>query len=181
MAPECDVLDDEFVSDCVVWSLFSASNQTVSMKDVTYKREKYQLHNHLFPFLLSKVKSWKCSLITIQDSIASAKDDRFAANWLSAHQVSQEASVVLSRAETVYMAFYENLTSLPYPKYKISYWDAGLYQIKSALREAGLIQSEVMRMNDANKELGKKILPQLYTLGFLQGQEHMFEDELHDD
>jgi hypothetical protein len=181
MAPEGENLDDEFVSDCVVWSLFSASNQTVSMKDVMYKKKTYQIHNHLFPFPLAKVKSWKCALVEMQNNLAAAKDNRFVAEWLAAQELSPEAKAVLQKGELVYQKFYESLVSLPFPKYKISYWDAGLYQIRNALQEAGLAYTEIANMNEENKKLGAKLLPQLYDLGFLQGREHIFEEELNDE
>lgn len=181
MAPENEDFDDEFVSDCVVWSLFSGSNATASMKDVIYKKNIYQIRNQLYPFLLDVAKKWRCSLSTVQDALHAAKRDRFAALWLASHKLSSEAIEVLNNAEVVYKEFYAHLAVLPHPRYKIAHWDVGLCQIKMALHDAGVAQDEVNKMNIAHKLLGQKLLPRLYEYGFLIGAQKMFEEETEED
>ncbi|CAF3310622.1 unnamed protein product [Rotaria socialis] len=41
-------LEQDFINDCVVWSLFANSNNTVAMKNVLYEKETYQIKNHFF-------------------------------------------------------------------------------------------------------------------------------------
>ena len=53
--PFTEPLPAEFTTDCVIWSAFSASNNTVSLKDISYKGKVYQIENQMFPFLLSEV------------------------------------------------------------------------------------------------------------------------------
>ncbi|MCL2755387.1 MAG: hypothetical protein FWD35_06710, partial [Oscillospiraceae bacterium] len=72
LEPTTEDFDDYFVSDCVVWTLFSRSNETVSLSDVEYDGKTYQIKNNMYPFLLSEVQGWKCSLYDVQNRLATA-------------------------------------------------------------------------------------------------------------
>ena len=65
-------------------------------------------------------------------------------------------------------------------KFKITTWDAGLYQIRMALNYAGLAQDELGKMNDSIKALRKTLIPRLYKYGFLSGDQELYEDEDED-
>lgn len=165
MSPKSD-LPDEFVSDCTIWSLFSSSNQTAAMKDVAYKGGVYQIHNHLFPYAVSAVKRWKITDADIALTLASA-EDRFATTWLREQALSVEARAVLAIGEVIYGLYFENLANLRTPKFKIETWDAGWWQIRNALAEQNLAEDLFVRMKQAHGTLKVKLLPQVYSLGFL--------------
>ena len=133
MKPNCE-LPQNFINDCVVYSLFHSSNQTVSLQHVRYKEKEYNIPNHLFPFLITEVKKWKCSDPDITSGI-SADSDRFAALWLQEHTLTQEAQHVVEAAREMYKKFYEKSALLNTNKYKVGAWDAGLYQIKACLND----------------------------------------------
>ena len=133
MQPNCE-LPQDFVNDCVVYSLFHSANQTVSLQQVKYKDKEYNIPNHLFPFQITEVKKWKCSDPDITSGI-SADSDRFAALWLQTKTLTQEAQQVVDAAREMYKKFYENSALLNTNKYKVGAWDAGLYQIKACLSD----------------------------------------------
>ncbi len=129
-------LPQEFINDCVVYALFHSSNQTVSLSGVQYKGNIYNIRNELFPFLIADVKQWQCSDPEILSGITT-DNDRFAAQWLVNRMLSVEAQQVLDAARTMYKKFYEVSVKLNTNRYRVSSWDAGLYQIVGCLGDDG--------------------------------------------
>ena len=162
-------LTREFISDAVIWSLFAPSNQTVSLKNVEYEGEIYQLQNNLFPFLIAEIKNWKMpSEIAYQLELL--QEDRFAALWLENHRadITVEGAAVLARGKEIYKVFYENLDALDVVDLKIENWDVGWYQVRMAVKN--FIDDENTYFQMAFKNLGEKLLPQIYELGFLRDE-----------
>lgn len=158
-------LSREFIGDSVVWSLFSPSNQTVSLRNVEYEGETYQIVNNFYPFELAEVKIWECSLPAMRMEIFRAVEDRFAAKWIKKHraELSAEALAVLGAARTIYKRFYLELERLDVLRWKISDWDAGWYQIRMSLGASVDLTA-----------LSKKLEPQIYELGFLRDEVRYF-------
>ena len=158
-------LPPEFVADAVIWSLFAPSNQTASLRDVEYEGEIYQIRNNFFPFELSELQTWKCSSPELRMQIFRATDGRFAATWIKNHRtdLSPEALDVLSAGRTLYKNFFAEISCLNVRQWKISDWDAGFYQIRMALGD-----TEILR--EPMKNLSAKLLPQIYSLGFLRDE-----------
>lgn len=169
-------LPEEFVNDCVVWSLFADDNNTVSIKEINYKDKKYEIRNNFYPFSIAKTKEWKCLLSEIFLPLISANEDRFAAVWLSGHSLSSEAQNVFRQAESLYRLFYENAHQTRWMDYRISSWDVGYWQIKKALSNAEIGDDEMNALKAAHKALGEKLLPQLYSFGFLPEEVCYFAD-----
>ncbi|MBO6303981.1 MAG: hypothetical protein J6M62_02750, partial [Selenomonadaceae bacterium] len=162
-------LSREFITDCVLWSLFSPSNQTVSLRNVEYEGEIYRMKNNLFPFMLSKIQKWKVSEPNIRSQIAVAKEDRFAALWIDEHksEFSPEGKRLLAAGETVYKKFYERLKELDRKKWKIEDYDVGWYQVRMSLEDIDDVKKRL-------SELGEKIEPLIYELGFLRDEVEYF-------
>lgn len=162
-------LSREFITDCVLWSLFSPSNQTVSLRNVEYEGEIYRMKNNLFPFLLSKIQKWKVTEPNIRAQIAASKEDRFAALWIDEHksEFSAEGKRLLAAGETVYKKFYERLKELDRKKWKIEDYDAGWYQVRMSLEDIDEVKKRL-------GELGEKIEPLIYELGFLRDEVEYF-------
>ena len=158
-------LPREFITDAVIWSLFAPSNQTASLKDVEYEGEVYQIRNNFYPFLLSEVKSWACSSISIAAQLEMTQEDRFAALWIKNNRadISNEALAILNAGREIYKRFYAELKGLDVRQWKIDNWDAGWYQIRMSL-DAKL----------SLEELSKKLEPQIYELGFLKDEVRYF-------
>ena len=93
-------LPQEFITDAVIWSLFSNSNNTAAMSNVEYEGNIYQIKNNFYPFLLDEVSTWSCSDPDIRQSVqlaAMRNDDRFVAKWIIAHNnsISTESAKAL--------------------------------------------------------------------------------------
>ena len=158
-------LSREFVVDAVIWSLFSSSNQTASLRDVEYEGKIYQIRNNFYPFEVSEVKSWEFASEKIKSRLECATEDRFAAKWLKNNRLalSSEARAVLSAGKAIYKRFYAEMERLDVERWKITDWDAGWYQIRMSL--------------DAKlnlEELSRKLEPQIYELGFLRDEVRYF-------
>lgn len=160
----------DFARDCVVWSLFSNSNETVDLKDVHYGDKDYQIHNHLFPFSLAQVKKWGISDPDISITILAENEDRFAAKWLIENQneLSKASIMVIEAAKKVYKLYFQSLHLLNTTKYRIQTWGAGRYQVIHSLEDAEIGVEEIKELEKANKKLGEKIRERIHPLGFLR-------------
>jgi hypothetical protein len=169
MQPKEDVLSDEkFVSNCVLWSLFSNSNNTVSMSNVKYEGKKYRIKNQMYPFLIEDLKKWEIPKADIKAQIWAKHGERFAAVWLSEHTISETGRKLINKAETIYRYFYLHFNEVAWPKFEIRNWDAGWWQIKMALNDAGLAQELLEELYVVHKELGDEIKPLIYKYQFLE-------------
>jgi len=160
----------EFMNDCVVWSLFSGSNNSSALRNVKYQNETYQIQNNFYPFLLGDLKNWEIKDPDIRMQLLH-DTDRFAALWIKTNEISEEAKAVLEKAKKVYKIFYSNLNILPTQKWKIETWDAGWYQIRRCLGENYLANEEMLQLRDAMGELSAKIFPFIEIYGFLDRDE----------
>ena len=164
MQPKVE-LPREFIIDCVIWSIFSPSNQTVSLRNVEYEGKIYRMPNNFYPFMLEEVKNWEISDADIKLQVELAREDRFLAKWIEKNfaDFSTEAREVLRLGKKLYKKFYLELENLDRKKYRVEDWDAGYYQVRMSLGESVNI-----------KNLGEKILPQIYELGFLRDEMKYF-------
>ena len=166
-------LSAEFICDCVVWSIFSNSNQTVSLRNVEYEGEIYRMKNNLYPFKLSEIKSWENSSPDIKMQIEMEREERFLAEWITANKknFSAESLKVFNCGREIYKYFYKNFLELNIAAWKIFDWDAGWYQVRMSLKEIGY---DFEKFSALHKALGEKILPQIYELGFLRDEVKYF-------
>lgn len=177
MQPNGEEFDEYFITDCLIWNLFSVSNNTVSVNNVQYKGKNYNIRNEMYPFLIDDIKKDIVSLSTLRTSLAGARKDRFVADYLNHSKISIKAQKVLSEARELYRVFYESSMSLPLPKYSISNWDCGFYQIRMSLHDRGLGENEFNKLVCAEMELGDTILPRIYRYGFVIKNDHLFAED----
>ena len=181
-------LPAEFVADCVVWSAFADSNYAVSLRNVQYQGRVWQIANQMYPFLLEEVRRWPCAHGDIAAQLAAANEDRFLAKWIDAHKLSPEARAVLDAARVLYREFYANITHTPWMDWKIETWDVGYYQVRNAMKSLGGSQFTATAASDATScvppaealraahdALRAKLLPQVYSLGFLNPDVEYFK------
>lgn len=162
--------NETFTNNCVVWSLFAPSNETTALKNVPYLGNVYQIKNHFFPFLLDEVKTWIVRDDDFKQQIENDQD-RFVAEWLQTHQLSDEAKLVVEKAREVYKTYFAHLHQMATHKWKINTWDAGWYQIRRCLSEHNFGIDEIEALNTAQEVLASKILPQIEVYGFLDKDE----------
>ena len=71
----------------------------------------------------------------------------------------------------LYRDFYANITHTPWMDWKIETWDVGYYQVRNAMKNlrasASPREEDSDSLRAAHDALRAKLLPQLYSLGFL--------------
>jgi hypothetical protein len=165
-APSTALLE-EFISDCVVWSVFSGKNNTASLRDVESGGQTWQIVNNLYPFVLADVRTWACSNADITAQQVAANGDRFLSMWLKGRTLSPEAKGVLDAGRALYRKFYAEIVNTNWIDYKIETWDVGYYQICQALKGTGIANEEIAALKTAHDALREKLLPKVYEYGFL--------------
>jgi len=158
----------DFITDCTVWNLFHNSNHTVAIKEVEYEGKKYVVPNNFFPFAVAALRKWTIGDSDIALQLRGAHN-RFVADLLHDRQLSPEASALFDAGTDVYRAYFAELPQLRTSKYKIETWDAGWWQIRSALKDRELAADELAAVKDAHDALRDKLRPQLFAFGFLAG------------
>ncbi len=161
----------KFINDCTIWNIFSNSNQTAAMKDISYENSIYQISNHFFPFLLSEIKNWEITDSDFNLSIASA-EDRFLAKWITKRKLSKEAKKVIETGKEIYKFYFCNLHLLRTDLFKIKTWDAGFWQIKKVLEDQNLALDLLKELKLNHNKLRDKILPQIYDYEFIPTVAH---------
>lgn len=159
-------LSGEFINDCAVWSLFSNSNQTASLRDVEYEGRVYQIKNNFFPFLIADVKKWNITDTNITETLATAADT-YVAEWLASRDLSPESTSVIRKGKQIYKYYFEILHQLPTTKFKIQNWDAGWWQIRNALGDVNLGKELMEELKIYHSQLKEKILPEISRYGIL--------------
>lgn len=160
----------EFYNDCIIWSLFSSSNQTTALKDVEYLGQTYQIKNNFYPFLIEELKKWDIKDSDFRQQLF-YDDNRFVAQWIMQNSLSDEAKVVLQKGKEIYRFFYSHLNQMITQNWKIETWDAGWYQIRRCLSEHNLGIDELQELKQSIDTLADKILPQIEEFGFLDKDE----------
>jgi hypothetical protein len=156
-----------FIRRCTVWNLFADSNHTASLRNVAYKGKIFQIINHFFPFKVSVVKKWKISDSDISRSLALDADDRFVAKWLAEQNLDSACERLLEIGREIYESFFKNFKDLPTAKYKVEHWDAGWWQIRRCLAEAGLETERLDEVEETKKRLGAEINEGTLALGII--------------
>jgi hypothetical protein len=157
----------DFARRCAVWSLFADSNQTASLRNVAYKGRTFQLTNHFFPFKVSVVKKWRISDSDITRTLAADTADRFLAQWLASQKLDSAEASLLELGREIYEAFFGAFKDLPTTKYKVEHWDAGWWQIKKCLVEAGLKGGQFAQIEEIKKQIGDEIREEALSLAII--------------
>lgn len=114
---------------------------------------------------------WKIADNDIALDLSMANADRFVATWIQNQKLSGEAEAVFSAGRSIFRFFYETLPQLDTTKFKISTWDAGWWQVRSALSDHELAEELFEVLRDAQSALKQKILPQISEYGFIAESE----------
>ena len=145
-------LNRKFILDCVIWTLFSTSNQTSAMDNIFYKDKYYTIINHFYPFDYKKVYSG-CTFFKYDN------EKRFCFEYLENNKdyISDEASELMNSAEELYKYFYSNIEKINKEKFKISLWDTGFWQIRKSLKDVKLASDILKEIKIKRNILKKKI------------------------
>jgi len=159
----------EYVNDSIVHSLFhSASNQS-SLRNLDYKGKRWNIYNEFFWMSNNEITQLANDNNFSQIyNEAKTSNNRYVYNKLQTIILSPEAQVVLDKAtEIVKNTFkYREMFDSEHPEYQIMNWDCGWYQIRALAREYAKADYDVFIK--LFKSLEEKMLPMVYTLGFLK-------------
>ena len=148
----------KFILDCVVWSLFSTSNQTSSMDNILYKDNYYKIINQFYPFDYKEVYSG-CTLFEYND------EKRYVYEYLNKNikYISKEALELIDIGKELYKFFYSNIYQIDREKFKISLWDPGFWQIRKSLKDKKLASDILKKLKAKRDNLKNNILKETYN------------------
>ena len=145
-------LDKIFTLNCVIWSLFSSSNQTSAIDNIFYRDRYYKIDNHFYPFNYKEVYC-NCKIFNYDN------EKRFAYEYLERNKeyISKEALNLINISKELYKFFYTNINKINIKKFKISLWDSGFWQIRKSLKEEKLALNIYYDIKK-NREILKNII-----------------------
>ena len=165
--PPESLLTDEFIADCVVYSLFDRKAKQTSLRNYEYQGRTYRVVNEFFPW------SRKAMLELAQrhhnravEADATGDTDRAMYGWLADHarDVSPEAEALMSRAWQVVCDSFAKRADFDViqPRFQVQTWDAGWAQINALAFGSKRHDDEVYDLHYADfraerKALGDKI------------------------
>lgn len=152
---------EQFANDCLLWMLFNNRNLAAGADDLEWAGKKWSLVNNFIPFTEAEVGS------------ADRFESDFMSKYLARLKISAEAKAVKAEGRKIWSAFHAARDDkATRTAFKLNRADVGWYQIRNALKArtaAGSTVSVSFAAFDAAYEaLTDKILPQVYSLGFLR-------------
>ena len=166
-APSESLITDEFITDCVVYSLFDRKANQTSLRNYEYQDKTYRIINEFFPWSSKSVLklAQEHHNRTIEADITGDKE-RYVYQWLRDHSnsLSAEARAVLALAwylVEVSFAKREMFAQLK-PRYQVESWDAGWKQINAMIFGRDRIDDEIYdeyygQWKSVIRRLGNKI------------------------
>ncbi|HZW26544.1 MAG TPA: hypothetical protein VFF26_13785 [Gallionella sp.] len=154
-------LSDEFKSDCLIWMLFNGSNLTAGAADLEWNDKKWSLVNHFIPYTETEVGA------------PDRFESDFMVQYLADKELSSEAVAVLDAGRTLWQAYFAHTdVRTVRDELKLNRPDVGWYQIRNALKSRNssgdTVPVDFAPFETAYKELGDKLRPQVFELGFLR-------------
>jgi hypothetical protein len=150
-------LSDVFKNDCLIWMLFNGSNLSAGADGLEWNERTWSIVNHFIPFTEKEVGA----------------KTRFESDFMATHiaklKFSPEAKAVLDEGRKLWSQYHA--TRFPAKireELKLNRTDAGWYQIRKALEaNAGNAVVDFAPFKSAYAELGNKLRPMVFELGFL--------------
>lgn len=175
-SPSDNLLTDEFIADCVVYSLFDFKSRQTSLRNYDYNDNVYRVENEFFPFSMKFIEDLAIQYknVEIQADIIGEKE-RFVCKWLKDHEknISHEASELLNKAEELYRQTfkYRNEYAMKMPRYQTNSWDAGYVQIARMAFGNDRINDDFMKFKNqfysTRDALGEKIAQAAFNDGVI--------------
>lgn len=153
----------EWQKDCYIFSMFeSKSNQTSIKGEVD--GEAYEFANQFFPF--SKKETYE--LLGYEWKQNSKDDSRYIRSSGKLDSLTEEGQKVLDdfKACLTASAKARPVYHREHPELQVNRWDAGWRQLKALFEEA--CPTEFNQLKEDFKALKAKMLPMVYSLGFLR-------------
>lgn len=163
-------LYQQFVNDSIVFSIFSASSNQSSLRNVDYKGKLYNIHNHFFFMSLDAILK-----LGIQHNFkelvndCNGQIDRYAYLRLETTNLSEDAKILLNMARELVVKSFQvrmDIHSIN-QEFNLHAWDAGWYQIRNGILKENF-KKDYDDFNDVYKKFYKRMKPLVYELGFLK-------------
>lgn len=173
--PSDDLLTDEFISDCVVYSLFDRQSNQTSLRNYEYKGKTYRVENEFFPFSKQFIEDLAVqhNNLNIQEDL-DTDNERFVYEYLQDKELSIEAQELLDYVKKIYEESfkYRDTYAQLMPKYNTNSWDAGFIQVSRMIwGQKDKINDDLIGLKDEFKEklktLGDKIAKQSINDGVI--------------
>ncbi|ONG42051.1 hypothetical protein BKE30_00635 [Alkanindiges hydrocarboniclasticus] len=156
-----EALSGEFKADCLIWMLFNSYNLTASANDLEWNNQKWSIVNHFIPFTEQEVGS------------SERFESDFMVQYLRDKKLSNEAKKVLEEGRKLWQAYFVHTDNHTVRnELKLNRADVGWYQIRNALKarntSGDYVPVSFVNLEAAYKQLGDKLRPMVYELGFLK-------------
>ena len=153
----------EWQKDCYIFSMFHpASNQTSIKGDVD--GEAYEFANQFFAF----TKKETYGLLGYEWKQNSKDDSRYIRSSGKLDSLTEEGQKVLDDFKACLTASAKARPEYhkAHPELQVNRWDCGFRQLKGLFEEA--CPTEFSQLKEDFKALKAKMLPMVYSLGFLR-------------
>lgn len=156
-----DQLEEEFMTDCLVWMLFNGANNTASADGLEWNGRIWSIVNHFIPF--SEVE------VDAPERFESDFMVRFMENLV----LSAEADAVMKEGRKLWIAYFSKPDEyLIRRRLRFNRPDVGWYQVRSALQarneHGNGAPVDFAPFKSAYDALTRKLLPEVYRKGFLR-------------
>lgn len=165
--PPEELLTDEFIADCMVYSLFDRQSNQTSLRNYKYKGRTYRVVNEFFPWSRDEmVKLAQEHTNRTIESDALGEGDRLVRRWLVEHDgdVSEEARALLDLAWEIIEASFgkREVFDVVQPRFQVQSWDAGWAQVNAMVFGNSRVDDEVYdefyaKFRETRQALGDKI------------------------
>jgi hypothetical protein len=154
-------LPNEFLSDCLVWSLFNRNNRTASADHLQWNGRSWSIVNHFIPFTEEEVAA------------PSRFDSDFMVRHLNGKTLSSEAIAVLDAGRHLWKTYFAHVDSHSVrADLMLNRPDVGWWQVRRALaarNESGDFPPVSFdKLDTSYSELTEKLQPLVFSYGFLQ-------------
>lgn len=173
--PSDDLLTEELISDCVVYSLFDRQSNQTSLRQYEYKGKTYRVENEFFPFSKQFIEDLAVQHhnLSIQEDL-DTDNERFVYEYLQDKELSLEAQELLDYVKKIYEESfkYRDTYAQLMPKYNTNSWDAGFIQVSRMIwGQKDKINDDLIGLKDEFKTklkaLGNKIAKQAINDGVI--------------
>jgi hypothetical protein len=177
---------EEFKHDSLVYSLFNNTSYQSSLRKVGYdaqgnpinyptasQKGNINVYNEWFFLSQSEISDLADEHFSEVYQDAKGQKDRYVYTELerliSENKLSKEALDVLEAGRKLFRDTFSVRQTLhtQFPEYHLNAWDAGFWQLRTALKKAGL-ESHLEDLNKKYEILENKMRPLVYELGFLK-------------
>lgn len=176
-AVEASGLYERFVADATILALFHPANNCTSVRGIEFKGEKIDIHNNLFWKPVYQMRQWadEYGCHSVYVDLRGVTEDTFF--WTQMDRIlrtsSTEAMMLLNKASWMLaesMSDRDRYGEM-HPELHLNTWDAGYYQLHRMWKDR--YPERDKEIQQARLALERKLMPEVYELGFLRTYEGM--------